>query len=97
MRLTEASTRRFFRNSRTWKSVYTAAGKFLVDAYHLDVQSRVMPRRIPIGLTFWPMCLLALAVADHHHDVAVALDDAVVAPLGARHEAILGGRFVVCN
>ena len=55
MRLTEASASFFFRNSRTRKSVCTSSGNCFFEAYHFDVQSRVMPRRIPIGLTFWPM------------------------------------------
>jgi hypothetical protein len=42
---------------------------------------------MPIGLTFWPMALVLLAVADFEHDVAVALDDAIAAPLGARRES----------
>jgi len=55
MRLTEASASFFFRNSRTRKSVCTSSGNCFFEAYHFDVQSRVMPRRIPIGFTFWPM------------------------------------------
>src|SRR5262245_10082884 len=53
-----------------------------------------MPRRMPTGLTFWPMWLLALAVAHGHDDVAVALDDTVAAPLGARMETLQQRRSV---
>ena len=56
MRLTEASASRFLRNSRTRKSVCTSSGNCFLFAYHLDTQSRVMPSRIPSGLTFWPIC-----------------------------------------
>ena len=54
-RLTEASVSFFLRNSRTRKSVCTSNGNCFLLAYHLDVQSRVIPSRIPSGLTFWPM------------------------------------------
>ncbi len=55
MRLTEASASFFFRNSRTRKSVCTSSGNCFLLAYHLDTQSRVIPKRIPSGLTFWPI------------------------------------------
>ena len=51
-RLTEASASFFLRNSRTRKSVCTWAGNCFLPAYHLDTQSRVMPKRIANGLTF---------------------------------------------
>ena len=51
-RLTEASASFFFRNSRTRKSVWTWAGNCFLPAYHLDTQSRVMPKRMANGLTF---------------------------------------------
>ncbi len=54
-RLTEASDSLFFRNSRTRKSVCTSIGNCFLLAYHFDVQSRVIPSRMPSGLTFWPM------------------------------------------
>ena len=50
--LTEASVSLARRNSRTRQSDRMYAGKPLVSAYQRDVQSRVMPRRMPIGLTF---------------------------------------------
>jgi hypothetical protein len=34
------------------KSVCMCIGNCFLPAYHFDVQSRVMPRRMPIGLTF---------------------------------------------
>ena len=52
MRLTEASFSLARRNSRTRQSDRMYAGKLFVSAYQRDVQSRVMPRRMPIGLTF---------------------------------------------
>jgi hypothetical protein len=51
MRLTEASLSRFFRNSRIWKSACRYAGKVRESANHFEVQSRVIPRRMPIGFT----------------------------------------------
>src|SRR3984957_15143450 len=91
--LTEASVSFFFRNSRTRKSVCTSCGNCFLLAYHFDVQSRVIPRRMPSGLTFWPMLILP-AVADLNRDVAVALDDAAAAPLGARGKAFEHRRHV---
>ena len=55
MRLTEASASFFLRNSRTRKSVCTSAANCFLLAYHLETQSRVIPRRMPSGLTFWPI------------------------------------------
>src|SRR5882762_959101 len=52
MRLTEASASFRLRNSRTRKSVCTCIGNCLLPAYQREVQSRVIPSRIPIGLTF---------------------------------------------
>ena len=52
MRLTDASASFVFRNSRTRKSVWTCSGNCFLFAYHLDTQSRVMPRRMATGLTF---------------------------------------------
>ena len=54
-RLTDASDRRFLRNWRTRKSVCTRIGNWRLPAYHFDTQSRVMPSRMPSGLTFWPI------------------------------------------
>src|SRR5580658_1250059 len=86
-RLTEASVSFLRRNWRTRKSVCTSCGNCFLLAYHFDVQSRVIPSRMPSGLTFWPMLILP-AVADLDRDVAVALDDAAAAPLGACGEAL---------
>ena len=52
MRLTEASASFLLRNWRTRKSVWMFEANVFEPAYHFDVQSRVMPRRMPIGLTF---------------------------------------------
>src|SRR5262245_58151426 len=96
-RLTEASASFLCRKSRTRWSVNTWLGKPRVPAYHFEVQSRVMPRRMPIGLTFCPMLRsrsVGLAVADHDGDVAVALEDAVAATLGARVKALVHRRRV---
>ena len=51
-RLTEASFRRSLRKERTRKSVCTCSGNCFLPAYQRLVQSRVIPSRIPIGLTF---------------------------------------------
>ena len=51
-RLTEASLRRSLRKPRTRKSVYTWAGNCFLPAYQREVQSRVIPSRMPSGLTF---------------------------------------------
>src|SRR5579875_980312 len=94
MRLTEASASRPCRNSRTRKSVCTCAANCFLPAYHFDIHSRVMPSRMPSGLTFWPMISILLAVAHGHRDVAVALDDASPAALRARREALQHRRGV---
>ena len=53
MRLTDASFSFFLMNSRRSKSVLDVAGERLAEsAYHFDVQSLTMPRRIPVGCTF---------------------------------------------
>ena len=52
MRLTDASASFFFRNSRTRKSVCTCAGNCCRPANQRELQSRVMPSRMPSGLTF---------------------------------------------
>ena len=54
-RLTDASASFLCRNSRTRKSVWIWSGNCFLLAYHFDTQSRVMPRRMPSGLTFWPI------------------------------------------
>src|ERR1700722_12277444 len=92
-RLTEASVSFLRRNWRTRKSVCTSCGNCFLLAYPFDVQSRVIPSRMPSGLTFWPMLILP-AVADLNRDVAVALDDAAAAPLGARGKAFEHRRHV---
>ncbi len=51
-RLTEASLRRSLRKPRTRKSVYTWAGNCFLPAYQREVQSRVIPSRMPSALTF---------------------------------------------
>ena len=52
MWLTEASASFFMRNLRTRKSVWMFEANVLEPAYHFDSQSRVMPKRMPTGLTF---------------------------------------------
>ncbi len=52
MRLTEASCSFVVRNFRTRKSVYTWIGNCFLPAYQREVQSRVMPSRMPSGFTF---------------------------------------------
>src|SRR6185295_13952763 len=67
----------------------------------VDVRREILGRRIPLRrpvagdtetnanrIDFLAHKLLALPVADGHDDVAVALDDAIAAPLGARMEAL---------
>ena len=51
-RLTEASFRRSLRKVRTRKSVCTCSGNCFLPAYQRLVQSRVIPKRMPSGLTF---------------------------------------------
>ena len=50
--LTDAWESLFFRNFLISQSVSTCSGKLPVSAYQREFQSRVMPSRIPIGLTF---------------------------------------------
>ena len=51
-KLADASVSFFIRYWRTRKSVWMFEAKFFEWAYHFEDQSRVMPRRIPIGFTF---------------------------------------------
>ena len=50
--LTAACESFFFRKSRTLMSSLSIAGKFLLLAYHLEVQLRLTERRKPIGWIF---------------------------------------------
>src|SRR5215470_12203193 len=88
-RLTAACESFFLRKSRTLMSSLSMPGKFLVLAYHLELQLRNTERRKPMGLIFWPIRSpndLALIAYDHKN-VAARLHDARSPPLGTGPEA----------
>src|SRR5690606_30563680 len=93
MRLTEACDSFFFRKARTFRSLAKRPAKSREFANHLEVQSFAMPRRMPVGCTFCPMCSLLL-VRDRHGDVAGPLENAVTAPLRAGTHTLVGRALV---
>ena len=77
----------FFRYSRILMSSISVGAKFLLFAYHFDVQFRLTERRKPVGFIFCPMNPSLFAVADGDEHVAGLLQDEVATSLGPRVEA----------
>src|SRR5438477_5295550 len=78
-------------SSRIFMSSCNSLPYSFLPAYQRESQVRLMPRRSPIGLTFWPICLLLSRRFDLTHDdgqVRERLHDFAGAATAARHETL---------